>query len=239
MSRDAESFLAAVRDREDPTREDQARVLAAVRAAVAGGAIVGLAASGGKLTKLASGFGTTALKGTAVVLCLAGAAKLALPENVEPPSSTNAVASATAPVRKAREHEPIPASEPEVASEPSRAAVPSAKRRANAEGARPVPVVSSEAAESARGELAILAGAQAALRAGDAASALSLLGTKGPADARFSAERRALRVRALCAAGREAEARREASLLLQSEPSSLQRAAVARSCAGSESDPAR
>jgi hypothetical protein len=82
----------------------------------------------------------------------------------------------------------------------------------------------------------VLAEAQAALRAGDGVAALRVLDASSSVDPRFLAERQALRVFALCATGRTTDARRAAAAFLQSEPTSVQRSAVERSCAGGEAD---
>jgi hypothetical protein len=256
VSPETEAFLEAVRDAEDPTRADQERVRVAVRTAVAGGLAVGVAAGGGTWAKLTSGFGWTALKGSAVVLCVVAGAKLAVPERFAAPSAPAAALSPAARPRPVEERARSLHPTPEVAvapapsvpapARPSAETPPARTTVAEAQPDAPSPVLPEvlpeappSVAESAREELALLSKARAALRAGDAASALSALDAKARGDARFTAERRALRVQALCAAGRVAEARAEAAALLRSEPSSLQRAAVARSCAASESETAR
>jgi hypothetical protein len=252
VSPETESFLAKVRDAEDPTRADQERVRAAVRTAVAGGLAVGVAAGGGTWAKLTSGFGWTALKGSAVVLCVVAGAKLAVPERFAAPSAPAAALSPAARPRPVEERARSPHPTPEVALAPAPSVPAPARPSAQTPTARTTvteaqpdapsqvpPEAPPSVAESAREELALLSKARAALRAGDAASALSALDAKARGDTRFTAERRALRVQALCAAGRVAEARAEAAALLRSEPSSLPRAAVARSCAASESETTR
>ena len=85
-----------------------------------------------------------------------------------------------------------------------------------------------------REELLVLARAQAALRHGDGAAALSALDAASPGP-QLGAERATLRILSLCALGRVAEARAVAAVLERSEPGSLQRDAISRSCAGAQS----
>jgi hypothetical protein len=247
---ETKAFLATVRNAEDPSREDERRVLAAVGATVAGGVGVAVAASGSKLLKAASRFGpgsvgVAGVKVTVVVLGLAGAVSLATPESPRHPTRSEAAAVALdAPTRSGAEppkDSPVVPSLPvEVPTTPSaRVPLPRSVARTGAEKASAVAPARPFRAPTAREELTVLAEAQAALRGGDGIAALRLLDASSGADPRFFAERRALRILSLCAAGRTTDARREATAFLRSDPTSVQRNAVARSCAAAKLDQAR
>jgi hypothetical protein len=90
-----------------------------------------------------------------------------------------------------------------------------------------------------RDELAVLARAQAALRRGDGATALSTLDAVALREPQLAAERATLRILSLCELGRSAEARGEADSLERREPGSLQRDVISRSCAGAGKSPQR
>ncbi len=239
MNRDTESFLASVRSAEDPARDDEQRVLAAVRAAVAGGAVLGALATVGRLLELVPRLGGSALKGSTLVVCAIAAAQLVASEAPRDPSSSRpsppAVVSArTGALRSQGPHAepptaaPLPSPHAERATAPVRSSSPRASAKLAPSAPAPAPRV-----PTARQELDALVRAQAAVRAGDGPSVLRVLDAPST-DPRFAPERRTLRILALCAAGRTAEARREAAEFLQSEPTSIQRGAVARSCAGAE-----
>ncbi len=85
-----------------------------------------------------------------------------------------------------------------------------------------------------REEIAHLRRVQAALRQGDGVRALQLLDAHSTGDRQFAAERSAARILALCASGRVAEARRAAQVFVRRFPNSVQRSAIARSCANSK-----
>jgi hypothetical protein len=239
MNRDTESFLASVRGAEDPTRDDEQRVLAAVRAAVAGGVVITALATVGKLLEVVPRLGGSVLKGSTLVVCAITAAQLVTSEAPRDPSRSRPSPPAVVSARTGALRSQGPLAEPPTAaplpSPPTeRAAAPlrSSSARSSAKLAPSAPAPAPRAA-TAREELDALVRAQAAVRAGDGPSALRVLDAPGT-DPRFAAERRALRILALCAAGRTAEARREAAAFLQSEPTSIQRGVVARSCAGAE-----
>ncbi|HEY3496318.1 MAG TPA: hypothetical protein VGK73_16575 [Polyangiaceae bacterium] len=232
MSPETEAFLASVREAEDPSAEDEQRVLRAVRVALAAGVVAGAAAGGSKLSKLGSGLGVNALKGTVVMLGVVAGAKLLVSETSAPAYLAQPARSAAARPQPATSQ--VAPREVTAANPPATVAAPKPSSRGPA-GSPPeatAPIELSRPA-TARAELAVLAEAQAALRAGDGSLALGVLDAH-PADPRFLAERSALRVLALCAAGRVAEARREAAAFSRAEPTSIQRAAVARSCAADE-----
>ena len=72
---------------------------------------------------------------------------------------------------------------------------------------------------------------QLALRQGDGEAALRALDTHTTDDRILLAERSAARILALCSVGRVAEARRAAARFRRDHPESVQRDAIARSCA--------
>jgi hypothetical protein len=200
-----------------------------------GGRAVGALGAIGKWFELGPSLAVGAFKGATLVLCAVAAVHFVSAESQQGPESSRT----GAPVRgserassvRAQRHRfeasasPLPSIRiPEATAPPQsssrRLSVPTA--RASAAAAR---------APTARAELDALAEAQALVRAGDGMAALGALDAHAE-DPRFSGERRTLRVLAWCAAGRIAEARREAAELLRSEPTSIQRNAVARSCAG-------
>lgn len=233
MTPETRSFLASVRHAEDPTRDDEQRVLAAVRLAAVGGVVAGVAASGGRVVKWFSG--ASALKGTTVVLACIAASELVGPTRKQIPEAVAISRQHALPARRPEKSVPAPVSS---SSEVGTLVPP---RAAGARPLRPAPVeplpatlaaATPERAPSAGAELAVLAEAQAALRAGDGAATLRTLDSHATRDARFLAERRALRILALCAAGRVLEARREADAFRKSDPTSIQRTSIARSCAG-------
>jgi hypothetical protein len=239
MNRDTESFLASVRGAEDPTRDDEQRVLAAVRAAVAGGVFVTALAAVGKLLEVVPRLGGSALKGSTLLICAITAAQLVASKAPRDPSrsrpSPPAVASARTstlrpqgPLAEPSPAAPLPSPRTQKGAAPPRSSSPRSSAKLAPSAPAPAP-----RAPTAREELDALVRAQAAVRAGDGSSALRVLDAPST-DPRFRAERGALRVLALCAAGRTSEARREAAEFLQSEPTSIQRGVVARSCAGEE-----
>jgi hypothetical protein len=237
MNRDTESFLASVRGAEDPTRDDEQRVLAAVRAAVAGGVVITALATVGKLLEVVPRLGGSVLKGSTLVVCAITAAQLVTSEAPRDPSRSRPSPPAVVSARTGALRSQGPLAEPPTAaplpSPPTERAAAPLRSSSARSSAKLAPSAPAPRAATAREELDALVRAQAAVRAGDGPSALRVLDAPGT-DPRFAAERRALRILALCAAGRTAEARREAAAFLQSEPTSIQRGVVARSCAGAE-----
>lgn len=245
MSPETEDFLESVRGAEDPTLDDEHRVLRAVQVALAAGAVVGTATAAPKLAGLFSGSAAGGFKTGAAAFCLLALGGLAAVEWLDAPSRVRA------PVVAARAHGPaqqlpVPdasagpaeASSGETPPTPSR---PEGRLRASVA----IPSASSPASAPAsvgsglRDELAVLARAQAALRRGDGAAALSMLDAFVPREPQLAAERATLRILALCELGRIAEARREATRLERREPGSLQRDVISRSCAGVGESPPR
>jgi len=236
MSRESEQLLERVRDAEDPSTVDEARVYGALQAAIAAGAAPsvdveldgGLASSGWSelLAKL------SAAKLALGVLALAGSTLLAV------------VYVATRPAQPAdRERGRVPAAAPAPTPAPMQPVTPVVPRDTTADQDAAAPVAtpaaagdarrrsSLPAARSLRSELALLQRVQAALKRGDGAAALRELDAHEATDRAWLAERRAARILALCLLGRVAEARAAAADFALQHPRSVQRAAIARSCA--------
>jgi hypothetical protein len=95
-------------------------------------------------------------------------------------------------------------------------------------------VRAAAAPASLRDELELLAQVQAALRRGDAATALRQLDEHRTLDVQLRSEREAARALALCSLGRATEGRRVRAELLQREPSSPHRSALERACLAEE-----
>jgi hypothetical protein len=225
---ESRELLDLVRDAEDPRPEDERRVLAAVRVAVAGGAAAGAGLSVAKLAKLLGAWSAPTAKGVVIVgLLVAAGGVAAWPEGegapvapappasprVAPPTSEPVVTSAPIEV-------PIPEASAAVAGKPAPAAIV----RAGSPAAAPLP------APSLRDELALLAEVQATLKRGDGEAALRRLDEHVTTDEQLLAERDAARILALCAAGRATEAREAAGAFVLRHPASPQRAAVAGAC---------
>lgn len=252
MSRESEAFLDLVRDAEDPTRADEARVHRALRAAIAAGVAPSVEPSidmNGSLegTSFRDAFAKLGLSGTKLnLLAVCAAASLAagdtaLPSGVDARGELRSgppVAAAppldrggAEPAAPADDESPVaPAFNPEPqapTSAPSKPAPARVKPRARAAPAPAAPA----AASRLRGELELLQRVQAALKRGEASSALRALDAHRTTDSTLLAERRAARILALCQLGRIDEARRAAAAFVDQHPDSLQRAAVEGSCA--------
>lgn len=237
MSPETRAFLDEVRTAEDPTPRDERRVLSAVHAALATGAIVsgGIAASKG--VNVLGVSVATGVKAGGLVLGLSAAAWIAATALSPIPPAPTAVSparSAGPPASSAASVVPSPRSSdatPPLATESGKrprttTSPPSASPAATSS------VPPSSALPSLREEIALLAEVNAALSRGDGATALQRLDEHDAAERRLLAERKALRIRALCVLGRTAEAERLARAFLREHPTSVQRAAVERSCAG-------
>jgi hypothetical protein len=234
MSPESRAFLDLVRDAEDPTPEDQARVHAALRSAVAAGAAVGVVMSAAKSTKLFSWSALSAVKLGAVVVGLAGGVWL-IGAKLRGSAGEQRPVRAPAPVVVSRSNTAEVASSQPSASAASSVesaaaeVAPARSQRLLAERHAP----EAQRPSSLREEIALLAAVQRALDRGDGAAALARLDRHATTDRQLMAERSAARIRALCALGRVDEAQRAALEFVRAYPASLQRAAVERSCAGS------
>jgi hypothetical protein len=235
------AFLDSVRDAEDPSAEDEQRVLSAVRATVAlGGVGVGGVATW-KWLKLFTACGVPGLKAGPVVLCLmatAGVSDSPLPNSagathVRATRSARHAAGAPPEVRRSAPVASVSSVQPALEPAPARRVVPPASPAP----ARVVRAGGEEPPPSLRGELAVLADVQASIRQGDANAALSRLDEQAAAERPLLAERALLRILALCALGKTAEARAAAADFERNHPGSVQGPAVERSCAGTKTSP--
>jgi len=248
MSPETEAFLESVRAAEDPTLADEDRVLRALQATLAAGAVVGSGAAG-KVTQFGAWSVAGGFKGAAVIvgsLAIGGLAAVhwGATSAERAPASVASLASVTLPVPAVR---PVATAAPEgltappaapVAPAPKASPAPALPERAlRAATAPPAQAPASASAAGLRAELELLARAQAALRRGDGAAALSTLDAAPARHSQLGAERATLRILALCALGRVVEAQRAAALLERSEPGSLQRDVISRSCAGGALSP--
>jgi hypothetical protein len=226
VSPESQAFLDQVRDAEDPSPEVEERVLLALNAAVAAGALSTGAGAGSasKVAKLLASSGASGWKLGALGLCvLAGTSALVWPhEEVQRPRPVPVV---HAPASVEPDAAPAPVVAPlHTALEPPKARVVPARASA----------ATSARSPSLRDELSLLSRVQAALQRGEGSEALRLLDEHHTSDRQLYAERAAARVFALCAAGKSEEARGAAAAFARAHPDSLQTSAVARSCAGKE-----
>lgn len=232
MKPETRAFLDSIRSSEDPTAEDERRVLAAVRVSLATGATFGVGLGASKASKALNVAGIPGAKLAILALC---------------------AAAATGDGRSARLHvapiatlsDPIlAASANELSAEggnegPTAPPSNSVKLRPLTGGARkpvtPKPAVHGKPIPSLRAEIQLLKGVQRALRGGNAGRALAMLDRHQTNDRQLAAERDAARIRALCALGRIDEARRAAAALTKAHPQSVQVAAL-KSCASPDLD---
>ena len=249
LDAEARDLLLLARDARTPSAEDKARIerrLALALGASAAAAVSASAAPAAASTSLAAKAGSAALLKWTLLSCAvitAGAAGYVLLSPAPVPQHAAAAVKARTAVPAA---EPIPApvpdsdsdsvsgsgsdsvsgsgsvsgSVPKASAEPTRAARHAAHPRTNSEAAL-------------RDELELLHAAQAAWRAGDAPRALTLTAEherRHPHSA-LGLERDALRVLALCDAGKPQEAKRLARSWLARAPSSPLRASIEASCA--------
>jgi hypothetical protein len=244
MSPETRDFLATVRRAEDPSPNDEARVLAALEATVAG-ALTGNALAGAPATKgVASAAGPGlkligALLGVSVGSALVAVAisNGAAPPTVASPQHSGHVSVSHAPAPSSAA--PAPSSVPPSSAASARGvsarspvAVPPEVRQATEP---PAPSSTTRArSASLRDEIALLAGVQAALERGDGAEALRQLDQHTSGDRQLVAERRAARIAALCLLGRVSEAQALAAVFFREHAHSVQRPAVERSCAATK-----
>jgi len=223
MKPETRRFLALVREGDEPSRADEERVLRALHATLAAGATLGAVT-----TSARSGFGKSWFAQAAVNLgsklsLVAALTAVGVGEGDSPRVAVPAGPAAVA-IRRAN----VPESPPRAAlappPEPMLAPVPvHARPAARRSGDR--------RASTLKSELAVLRVAQTALKRGDGEAALRVLDAHRTADRTLLAERRAARILALCAAGRVDEARGAAADFARRHPDSVQREAIANSCA--------
>lgn len=242
MNPDTQAFLESVREAEDPTHEDERRVLAAVQATVAAGALIGTAAATSRLARLWAWSATGGFKssGALLVLVVAAAGGVAaitaarVPSPGVSPARGGAVTTLAPPQKPTAFPKPAPITK--LAPVTNSAPAPAEARPADSARVAGPPLAQLEpelpVTASLRDELAVLARAQAALRRGDGTAALMALDGSPAKTPQLAAERATLRILALCAVGRPADARRVAGTLERLESGSLQRDVISRSCAG-------
>jgi hypothetical protein len=229
MKPETQAFLDRVREAEDPTLEDERRVLQAVRGAVVTGS-PGKTFRSSQLGRRHSPFTASWLRLGGVAACLAAGGALAFGlassrSPSSPPAPDSPQGGAAVPPGAVIRAPAVVSSAPE----PPRSA------EVGSRPLSPPPKSASTAALPPRPlerELAFLAEVQAALKRGDAAEALRRLDGHRTDDTEFMAERRAARVLALCAVGSDEQARQALAEFLRAHPTSPQRAAVEGSCAG-------
>jgi hypothetical protein len=257
MSPESRAFLERVRDAEAPDPDAERRVLAAVRASVAAGAAATAADSA---RPPVTGAVAPIKLGVLGVWLLAGGL-IVLPPPALPPSEPHATRTPAAPesAPHAADRSSAPAADeagalavsPESPASRARGRAPASlgEERSSAPAvdepgalavspqspaSRAQPRARGRAPASLREELELLARVQAALRRGDAATALRDLDQHRTLDEQLLGERAAARVLALCSLGRKAEGRRVRAELMQREPTSPHRSALERACVEAE-----
>jgi hypothetical protein len=224
VSPETQAFLAQVRDAEDPSPEVEQRVLLALNAAVAAGALGASAWSASKLVKLLLSGGSAWKLGALGLGVLAATSAVVWPRG-------EAEAPRPVPVMRA----PASVASIEIGAGAAPAPLQTAPEPPKARPLTARPAAATTAvAPSLRAELSLLSRVQAALQRGDANEALRLLDEHRTSDRQLYAERAAARVFALCAAGKTDAARSAASAFAREHPNSLQTSAVARACAEKE-----
>ena len=248
MRRATHDFLGLVRDAENPTRADDARVRQALRAAIAGGAAASVDPHAlhnpGATTELPTalaGWGPKASLWGSKLSLIAACAAAALSTGDGPRSShPSAPLVAPAPLEQSSAESRRTASEPApdarlgpgqtapvVVPAPTPAALPVKRRSAPA--ARNGAAV--QAVPSLGAELELLRRVQAALQRGDGETALRELDAQVTSDRTLLPERRAARILALCRTGRLDALRLARAEFVRDYPDSVQREAVERACA--------
>lgn len=240
MSPETRDFLATVRGAEDPGPADEDRVLGALEASIAGSP-PSLAPEAASVSKVAAAGTGTGLKVLAALLGVSVSAVLVASAVSSGPSESRLAApSQRAPVVNA----PARPSALEVPGAAPAVSLPAPSQVLSRPSAAPswrpsAPSTTASSSASLREEIALLAAVQSALERGDGAEALRRLEQHATSDRQFVAERRAARIAALCLLGRVAEAREHATVFLRENAGSVQRMAVERSCAMTETNPDR
>lgn len=228
----AREIFDRARRAHDPTPDDRARVRAKLAARIGAGAVAGAGAAKvagvtkGTILKVVLSIAIVAALGAAFVLrrhAPAPEAPAIEAPVVQAPAPVAPVTSAASPAASAAES----SAEPVAPTVESAAPSPSAAPPPVARSARPAASTDLEA------EMSLLAGAQAAIQAGDYATAIARLDEHQRQFPRgvLSEERLAARVVALCGAGRVAEARSLGASFLAHHPSSPLAPRVRSSCA--------
>lgn len=226
-----------------PSDAQRARLKRAVLAAAVGSAAAGTAAvasgTGASATTAGVGLGTKIAIAVFAVAAVGGGAWLATRDEAAPASSeVHEPVSAPPPIEPAVEPGPVVAPPPtiEPAAEPVPVVTPPSTAQPEVEEAPARdshPPIEPDFASIER-ETELLREAHAASQRGDARAALALLeqhARQFPRGA-LAAERRGLRILALCDAGEVDTARREVPAFLRGHPPAGLAQRVARSCAG-------
>jgi len=245
----AQGLLETVRHAHDPTPEDRQRV----RNAIAGVLVPGAAITGAEsaLTKVASHAASTSgtsltitgkvlVSGTLIGATGLGAGYVVLEHESAESATPAAVVSAVAP--RARSRQSAARASPAAKADPAEPEPVAEAETPDSELPRhdiqPGPALATRprfdhSGSSLGEELALLRGAQQALRSDNAEQSLALLdqmATQHP-DGALGEEAAAARVLALCRAGRQVEARARAVRFLHAYPSSVLASRVRSSCA--------
>jgi hypothetical protein len=238
MTPETRAFLDAVRTADNPSAEDERRVLSAVRTAVAASAGAGAAVGLSKAKALVGGGAASSFKLGGLVLGLSAAAwfssqALSRDRPARDPATSLTASAFARPLGSTLPPAPLseptpPSTAPSAGTRPTPA--PGPRARAIIDTAAPAP-------PNLRDEITLLTEVKAALDRGDGATALRQLDRQAPVDGRLLAERRAARIFALCLLGRTEEAAQSARVFFREHPASVQKAAVERSCATKASDP--
>jgi hypothetical protein len=237
----ARELLDETRHAHDPSPEDRLRVRAKLAARIGAGAL----ASGGLTKKALASSGLSLIIKLVVPVALLGTVGWYLLRGPEAPEAPRvgehpAAVSASAPSADPRapgsptlEEPASPAPTPPDLPSPTMTPVGSAPRvtslpAAASHSGRPQPSADLEA------EMGLLTSAQAAIQRGDYSAALAKLDEHQKAfpSGVLSEERTAARIVALCAAGRQADARSLATAFLARHPSSPLAPRVRTSCGG-------
>lgn len=232
MTPETEDFLELVRHAEGPSSDDEQRVLRALQASIAAGAAPTVvvsasrseswfAQSGAALKGTVATLGVVAV-GTALALSVDGAATARVPG--ASPSAAPRAAAIEAPA--AMRATPAVSAGASASAEPPARPAPAHEARPS----KPAKVPSVPGVSSLREELAILETAQQALKNGDGEAALRELDRPVTKDGQLLPERQAARILALCAVGREAEARAAIDRFDRDHPGSAHREAIGRGC---------
>lgn len=236
MNPEARSLIGLARQARTPTAEDKARVRAAIGLGVAAAAVpTGIAvatAKAGGVAGLVGGFRAVLSAALVASVSVGGGVyywrtmRPAAPRPVE----------VAAPLATARPIAPFVTPEPGLSTPLPETAAPSRVGRPPAE-ARSAP--SSAPLDPLLAEVTLLRKAQRAWQGGKPQVALDLAQRHAQAypHSQLAVERDAVRVFALCALGRTAEAQSLASELFARAPDSPLRTSLEESCAGAASSP--
>lgn len=243
LSPDELDLIALAREGEDPSQAARKRMRANVMTRVGVGAAAGAtvatttAAAQASSSAVVLSIGTKLTLGAVVLGALGGGGYVAATSSPAPPPLA-VVAPRILDLTHEVDMPQPPATEPKAtevvqeaeASEPESSVVPAAP---SASGPAAGPAAASKSKPSSiKDELALLREAQQRLNGGNPDEALSMLEDhqRNHPDGRLKQERMAVRVFALCGAGRRAEARAAARRFLAEAPNSPLAPRVARAC---------